>query len=225
MKKIRSIWRSSRNYPARLAHGETEQEALETALAVKDEWLEATFDAKWEIPEPVPAIETTGRTTLRLPKSVHARVIDRAEAEGVSINALLVTFIVEGLKKDEVKVSFAQELEQRLTRILDLERKVDSISTFHQQGLISWTDISTERGNELSLHELATNWYHRIQVGSCAVNSLRTVLIGRTSKQWSDALTEPTLTSGPKSLQDEIDPSIASMKLQGKLGRFYEGHY
>jgi len=44
-------------------------------------------------PKPFVAPSTTGRVTLRLPKSVHAMCIEEAETEGVSLNTYILTCI------------------------------------------------------------------------------------------------------------------------------------
>jgi len=93
-----------------LAHGRTEQEALKMALKVKDEWLETAHAAGWEIPEPSVVAETTGRVTLRLPKYLHQRVIDRAEEEGISQNQLILALVAQGLEKKTTESSFERIL-------------------------------------------------------------------------------------------------------------------
>lgn len=132
--------------PGCLAHGETEQEALKTALKVKDEWLEATYAAGWEIPEPFTAPETTGRITTRLPKYLHQKVIDRAEAEGVSLNQLILAFIAQGLERTSAEESF------------------NKIAAMQEHTLKLLSDIMQISGNEqglmgslypISLHTLA----------------------------------------------------------------------
>ena len=58
-------------------------------------------DAGKEIPEPffhpdtVP--EMSGKFVTRLPKSVHAKLAERARAEGVSLNTLVLALVAEGL--------------------------------------------------------------------------------------------------------------------------------
>jgi len=58
-------------------------------------------DAGKEIPEPfyrpdtVP--EVSGKFVTRLPKSVHAKLAERAKAEGVSLNTLVLALVAEGL--------------------------------------------------------------------------------------------------------------------------------
>lgn len=87
--------------PGCMADAETATEAVENALKAKDEWLEVAVESGYEIPAPVERPETTGRQTVRMPKSLHAQVIERAEQEGVSQNQLILTFIAEGLRRAE----------------------------------------------------------------------------------------------------------------------------
>jgi antitoxin HicB len=39
----------------------------------------------------------SGRFVTRLPKSIHAKLAERAKSEGVSLNTLVLAFIAEGL--------------------------------------------------------------------------------------------------------------------------------
>ncbi len=89
--------------PGCMADAETLAEAVEKALRVKDEWIEVALESGYRISVPVETPDTTGRQTVRMPKSLHARVIDKAEAEGVSQNQLILTFIAEGLQRAETR--------------------------------------------------------------------------------------------------------------------------
>ena len=106
--------------PGCLAHGRTEQAALRNALKIKDEWLEATYDAGWEVPEPSEAPETTGRVTLRLPKYLHQKIIERADVEGVSQNQLILTFLSQCLEKAGAEDSFTKiaEKQEEMMRLM-----------------------------------------------------------------------------------------------------------
>lgn len=83
-----------REFPDVTSYGETAQEAYEFALDAI-ETLAATADAKGKtVPPPQQESETaSGRVTLRLPKSIHARAIQHAESEGISLNTYLVSVI------------------------------------------------------------------------------------------------------------------------------------
>jgi len=97
--KERSYFIEFPELPGCMADAGTVSEALEKALKAKGEWLEVAVESGYDIPLPVEKPETTGRQTVRMPKSLHARVIGRAEEEGVSQNQLILTFIAEGLQR------------------------------------------------------------------------------------------------------------------------------
>ena len=119
-KKDRVYFVNFPDLPGCLAHGRTEQEALRAALKIKDEWLEATYAAGWEVPEPSEALETNGRVTLRLPKYLHQKVIERAEEEGVSQNQLILSFIAQGLEKAGTEDSLTKiaERQEEMIRLM-----------------------------------------------------------------------------------------------------------
>jgi antitoxin HicB len=51
------------------------------------------------IPKPGSAEAASGQFRLRVPKTIRARLAQRAEQEGVSLNTLGATLIAEGLGK------------------------------------------------------------------------------------------------------------------------------
>jgi antitoxin HicB len=51
------------------------------------------------IPKPGSAEAASGQFRLRVPKTIHARLTQRAEQEGGSLNTLAATLIAEGLGK------------------------------------------------------------------------------------------------------------------------------
>jgi len=85
--------------PGCIAEGETPEKALKNALTVKNEWLQAAQEAGWTIPEPSKPLTTSGRITLRIPKYLHEKLINRAEEEGTSLNQLILSFVAEGLER------------------------------------------------------------------------------------------------------------------------------
>jgi len=116
--------------PGCLMHGDDLNEAINKALVVKDEWVETAFEKGWAIPEPSIPLETSGRLTLRIPKSMQKKVIDRAEEEGVSQNQLIVTFIAEGLERFSIKES--------INEIIDTQNKIfERISVQSTQAITS----------------------------------------------------------------------------------------
>jgi antitoxin HicB len=63
--------------------------------------LKATIAAlkamKHAVPAPNSGGVASGKFVARVPKTVHAQLATRARAEGVSLNALVLTFIAQGL--------------------------------------------------------------------------------------------------------------------------------
>lgn len=49
------------------------------------------------VPSPAAAAAASGQWRQRVPKTLHARLTERARQEGVSLNALVSTMIAEGL--------------------------------------------------------------------------------------------------------------------------------
>ncbi|HMX16954.1 MAG TPA: type II toxin-antitoxin system HicB family antitoxin [Rhodocyclaceae bacterium] len=87
--------------PGCMSDGATEDEAVAQGREAFEAWISARLDAGKPVPEPAYRPERTppasGRFVTRLPKSVHAQLAERAKAEGVSLNTLVITFIAEGL--------------------------------------------------------------------------------------------------------------------------------
>ena len=62
----------------------------------------APLEAKgFAVPAPNSGGVASGKFVARVPKTTHAQLTTRAKAEGVSLNALVLTFIAEGLGRRE----------------------------------------------------------------------------------------------------------------------------
>ena len=66
--------------------GDTFQEAYESLMEAMEGWIEAKLGAGFPIPEPLDNERFSGRFVVRLPKSLHRRLVVEAEREGVSLN-------------------------------------------------------------------------------------------------------------------------------------------
>lgn len=92
--------------PGCMSDGETEAEAVCNGRDAFESWVSARIDAGKAIPQPEYRPEQTppvsGRFVTRLPKSVHAKLAERAKAEGVSLNTLVLAYIAEGLGRKDV---------------------------------------------------------------------------------------------------------------------------
>ena len=86
--------------PGCITQGETRLEVLEMIEDAKICWLEATLDLGQSIDEP-DFSRYNGRLNLRIPKSLHKKLGERAEQEGVKLNQLLIYFMANGLGEQE----------------------------------------------------------------------------------------------------------------------------
>ena len=69
-----------------LSCGETIEEAIENGKDAKKAWLTAAIEDGINIPEPVIIDDYSGQFRLRMPKTLHKCLADRAREEGISMN-------------------------------------------------------------------------------------------------------------------------------------------
>ena len=93
--------------PGCMSDGETEAEAIENGRDAFLCWVSAVADMDKTIPSPTfrtavtALVELSGKFVQRVPKSIHAQLAARARQEGVSLNSLVLTFIAEGLGRQD----------------------------------------------------------------------------------------------------------------------------
>lgn len=83
--------------PACLSDGETIEETIEHGSDAVKCWLSATKEMGRVIPQPGDFEKQSGKWVQRVPKSIHLRLVKKAEAEGVSLNTLVISIIAEAL--------------------------------------------------------------------------------------------------------------------------------
>lgn len=59
-------------------------------------WIEVEYEAGEEIPLPSYPQEYSGRFNVRMPRSLHKRLAEMAEGEGVSLNQLVISLLSAG---------------------------------------------------------------------------------------------------------------------------------
>ena len=80
-----------------ISDGESIDEAMENGLDALKATIAALKSRKSPVPAPNSGGVASGKFVARVPKTVHAQLATRARAEGVSLNALVLTFIAQGL--------------------------------------------------------------------------------------------------------------------------------
>lgn len=89
------------DFPGVISDGETPEEAIrngQDALAAAIMTMQEFGDT---IPKPSLGTSASGQWRQRVPRSLHARLVSRAQQEGVSLNTLVTTLIAEGLGRKE----------------------------------------------------------------------------------------------------------------------------
>ena len=99
--------------PTLSAWGETAEDALRELEVVITASLEVYRKEGWPIPEPASSPEHSGKFVVRVPRTLHARLAQQAEAEGVSLNTLSVAYLAQGVAAGHPAVAPGQEAPAR----------------------------------------------------------------------------------------------------------------
>lgn len=83
--------------PGCMTAGDTEAEAVAMLPEAMMAWIESALLDGDPVPEPAVVPEYNGKVLVRMPKSLHQRLVERAEEEGVSANQLAVALLAKGL--------------------------------------------------------------------------------------------------------------------------------
>lgn len=79
------------------AFGATADQALAEAQVALSLMIEAYHAEGWELPAAASLSSYSGQFRLRVPRSLHARLADAAEADGVSLNTYAVSLLAMGV--------------------------------------------------------------------------------------------------------------------------------
>jgi antitoxin HicB len=85
--------------PGCISDGATIEEAIANGGDALRSWIATAQEFGDPVPPPSPPEDEaySGRWNLRVPKSLHRRLAERAKAEGVSLNTLTVSLLAEAL--------------------------------------------------------------------------------------------------------------------------------
>lgn len=85
--------------PGCITQGDTVEEALAMLEDAKKGWLDLALKEGWEIPVPDRDEEYSGRFVVRIPKSLHRRLVKKAHDENVSLNQLAAYLLSLGISR------------------------------------------------------------------------------------------------------------------------------
>jgi antitoxin HicB len=84
-----------------ISDGETVNEAIRNGLDALADTIAVLEAMGLAVPEPGSGGSYSGKFIQRVPKSLHARLAARAKQEGVSMNALVTSFLAESIARSE----------------------------------------------------------------------------------------------------------------------------
>ena len=80
-----------------LSDGKTDEQAIANGHDALQATIAALKSKNLPVPAPNSGGVASGRFVARVPKTIHAQLAIRAKSEGVSLNALVLAFLAEGL--------------------------------------------------------------------------------------------------------------------------------
>lgn len=93
--------------------GDTQLEAMTEAEAAKNIYLDYLEQQKEKFPVKSKRSELSGRLTLRVSKTTHQKIIDRASSDGISLNQLINDSIIYYLSEKSIDENF-KRIEENL---------------------------------------------------------------------------------------------------------------
>lgn len=82
-------------FPGCFAVGATQVEALEALEETAFDWIRVTLEQGQDIPSPTDNASFSGKTALRMSKTLHKKAAQAALRDGVSLNQFIVNCIAE----------------------------------------------------------------------------------------------------------------------------------
>ncbi|WP_373526179.1 type II toxin-antitoxin system HicB family antitoxin [Nostoc sp.] len=82
-----------KDLPGCLTQGETLEETMANINEARELWVETAYEASDDIPLPSSDNSYSGKLLVRMPKSLHRRLAETAEHEGVSLNQYIVSLL------------------------------------------------------------------------------------------------------------------------------------
>ncbi len=87
-----------------MSDGESYDEAAKNLEDAKREWFSYMLKNGYDIPEPTDEIYS-GKFTLRVPKTLHKQLAERADKEGVSLNQLAMSLLSYQSGKEDLRIA------------------------------------------------------------------------------------------------------------------------
>lgn len=120
--------------PGCMSQGDTPEEAMAMIKDAMQGWLEVALEHGQTIPEPRMDEDYSGKFVVRVPKSMHRKLVEQADQDGVSLNQWIVAAIAESLGHSLVEKKRLQ-FDKNFSKIniADMQRIFDSFNNFLNQ--------------------------------------------------------------------------------------------
>jgi len=83
--------------PGCMSQGDTPEEAMEMINEAMELWLQTALDHNMSIPEPRMDDDYSGKFVVRVPKSMHRKLVLKAEEDEISLNQWIVSALSESV--------------------------------------------------------------------------------------------------------------------------------
>ncbi len=87
--------------PGCMSDGDTPEQAVANVQGAILSWIEAAEELGRSVPAPGADEHFSGKWVIRMPRSLHRRLAERARHEGVSLNTLATTLLAEAVGRRE----------------------------------------------------------------------------------------------------------------------------
>lgn len=114
--------------PGCVTQAETLNEIVPMAEDARALWLEAAYEQEGlEIPLPSYPEEYSGKFNLRLPRSLHRKLAEAAEREGISLNSYAAEVLARGDAQAQLDRHLREMQAQTKQRLQEIESRLEAI--------------------------------------------------------------------------------------------------
>lgn len=116
-----------------VGYGETQVEAVKDLYEVLPDFLDVLEETGQTIPTPQlarPDLDFSGKFNVRVPKILHANLVEAAEENGVSLNSMVTTLLAEGIAKLKVGIPYQSKPELTIATALPAEKLAEERSDY-----------------------------------------------------------------------------------------------
>lgn len=144
-------------FPGCFAEGDTLAEAMQNLERTAAAWIKATLEQGQDIPEPHATHGYSGKTNLRLPRSIHKKAAQFARRDDVSLNQFLACAAAARVGAEEFFDHLVSRLEDRL-------RPTGSVISVNVQHVLTLGVLSLSDFQMIPFDSCCSPPYQRVSV-------------------------------------------------------------